>query len=239
MSNFPKNVLAAPIAAVVPAVENEKALAAPIAASVAESAINLANADIAYELAFDPALAAVARAMGTEPSYDHWTAVCYAWKVAYRTRRNCAEKTSDNRWSDIANGLRDRHEQTKPAKPSVDAVRVKDKRDALKTTVESAKAQCVKPSDALEKAVELIKSGKAKEAEAYTKAAIELSKAADDEATKCAKSAIKDAKEKIKKELTAIDDAELLRAVLALLVNGLPKKGAKPSKSKQEEKAPF
>jgi hypothetical protein len=202
-------------------------VAPAILSAVADSAVKLALADMAFDLALPSALSDVARAMGTDPTFDHWNGVCYAWKVAYRTKRNCAEKTSDNRWTNIVSGLETSFELAKPAKPTEGGKAKQASRDSIKATVETAKAQCVKPSDALERAAALIKQGKAKEAAAYTSAAIELSKDADSEATKCAKSALKDYRDNIKKEITAIDDAELLRTVLALLRNGLPKKGGK------------
>lgn len=81
-------------------------------------AATLARADAAHEKGFVAAVEAIARAMGTAPTFDHWEAVQAEFVGAYAQARGCTEATAANRWSAVCKGLAESAGLEKPRKPT-------------------------------------------------------------------------------------------------------------------------
>jgi hypothetical protein len=183
-------------------------------------ASKMADVDQAFGVIVEETASAVARVMGTEPTFDFWNQVSYEFRRAYQEKRKCASKTADNRWSDVTKYMEEKFGLAKPKAPTQAADKKAKQRAAQEKKVKAAKAQCVKPADAFQKAEELLAVGKVDEAKVYQAAAVELGKDLADNAKKQMGEKLKKAKELLRDTMAKCDDYDRLMAALEVLKYG-------------------
>lgn len=204
-----KNTPAAPAAT--PAAPVLLMLTTQQANDVREQAGALATADKTFADAISSISTAVARIMGVEPSYDHWTLVQTAFVKDYATARGVKEESARMRWVRVADAMEKAFALVKPAKPTkaaeVKAVQRAKADDEATALIMRAKATT---PDAIMRIA--AKGGIAPGVSAaLTKAAGALAKDAAKAANEAAREESKTLRESIRKETQTLDVTQLRR----------------------------
>ena len=206
------------------------------AAQVKPVAVAMAQADKTFDAVMPNTASAVAKILGTSPTYVLWNQVSYDFKSSYMAARGCVAGQAENRWAEVTKYMEKNFSLTKPAAPTVAADKKAKERAAKEKAIKSAKAKFVKPADAFKAAEELMQAGKVNEAKIVQEAAVSLSKDVTDNAKKQAGESIKKAKDAVKAALLKCEDLATLQAALDLLKFGKEVKEAKPAKKAVAEK---
>ncbi|MCT9251960.1 hypothetical protein KTH35_19360, partial [Acinetobacter baumannii] len=165
----------------------------------------LAKADKAFEAKAAEIAAHIARAMGTDPTIEHWESVRDAFCEGYATERGCEPKTAANRWSAITAILEREYGLSKPRARTPEAEKKAAQRQRAEETAKAALAAVpatATPQEMLSKAAEALANGDVATARALQGAALQKAKEAERAASKAAKEAVA-AEQKRARELIA------------------------------------
>lgn len=206
----------------------------------------LARADKAFEAKANEIAEHIARAMGTEPTIEHWESVRDAFCEGYAAERGCEPKTAANRWSAITAILEREFGLSKPRAKTPEAEKKAEQRKRAEEATKTALAaipETATPAEILQKAAESLASGDAQTAKALQSAALKKAKETAQAARAAAKEAVNAARKRAKEAIAKCDDPAMLRAVcdllaqpakleavIAVLTAAEPAKPSKPSK---------
>lgn len=182
--------------------------------------VALARADKAFETKANEIAAHIARAMGTEPTLEHWEAVRDAFCEGYTAERRCEPKTAANRWSAVTAILEREFGLSKPRARTPEAEKKAEQRKRAGEAVEAALSAIpatATPEEVLHKAAQALASGDTKTAKALQDAALKKAKEASQAAATAAKEAVNAARKRAKEAISKCDDPAMLRAVCDLL----------------------
>ena len=180
----------------------------------------LARADKAFESKAAEIAAQIARAMGTDPTLEHWESVRDAFCEGYAAERGCEPKTAANRWSAVTALLEREFGLSKPRARTPEAEKKAEQRkraeEASKAALAAVPAEA-SPQEILAKAAEALASGDTATAKALQNAAFKRAKEAGQAAQTAAKEAVTAARKRAKEAIAKCTDPAMLRAVCDLL----------------------
>lgn len=195
-----------------------------VRAQVGDTARDLSEADKSFESAISRVAETVARIMGAEPSYNHWTAVAGAFQIDYLTDKGCKPETAQKRWFAVAGSMAETFALEKPAKPTK-AAEVKSaqrKGAAAEADAVIAKMEAATPADVLAIATNPNAGPLAKPViAALAKIAGEMAGKAAEAANKAAKDETKTLRDSLRKSIGTLNLVQL-REVAALVESFAP-----------------
>lgn len=206
----------------------------------------LAKADKAFEAKASEIAEHIARAMGTDPTIEHWESVRDAFCEGYAAERGCEPKTAANRWSAVTAILEREFGLSKPRAKTPEAEKKAEQRKRAEEAAETALAaipETATPEEILQKAAESLASGDTATAKALQDAALKRAKETARAARAAAREAVNAARKRARKAIAKCGDPAMLHAVcdllaqpaklsavVAILASAEPAKPAKPAK---------
>lgn len=193
------------------------------AAQVKAQAVKLSTADKSFEAAVMAVAEGVARILGTDPSYDHWTMVQASFIADYTEARECKEETSRKRWQAVVSALEGNFALEKPAKPTKAAeIKAQQREGASATAMEMIEsAGALTPQSILALSENADAPVAAPVVAALAKIAGEKAKEAGKAANDAARAETKTLRDDIRKGMTNLSLAQL-REVAALVASYQP-----------------
>ena len=161
----------------------------------------------------DEVAKAIAKVLGTTPSYAFWELTRTTWETTYMAKNQLAnEKSANNAWLDNTKRIKAKFGLEKPKAPNKDASRM-----SIKRAEEKAKMQAIPDSKLLEMVAEYKAQDNFKDAE---KVKQELERRAKDK-NKGVEAQVKELRDDIRKRVGKVSDLALLKKIQAMLPKSL------------------
>lgn len=213
-------------------------LTAEDAEQTATFAATLASADAAFESAIVEVATAVARVIGTKPTFSHWELVRDAFVTAYAKARNCKEESARRRWVGVCDVMAKEFALEKPAKPTEEGVKKAEQRkNADDRAAELCKAQNASSAQAIMEIASKTAGLPRPVVAALGKLASAAAQNAQKNANEAAKEVAKGLREALRKTTQALG-VDQLREVAAFIATRQAAGWAKPEAPKTPDADP-